>query len=125
MKSFKELKSSLVEQKENYAGLKDKDIVFDIDNNDVEDVLDTAPDTLDDLEESAIDTIKDIVKNKSAKPVKFEDGKTMKVDLQTANVILKVVDALNDANKKKFSAMLGKNKANFTKAVDFAWGAVK
>jgi len=77
------------------------------------------------MDEDALGQIKDIVKNSSAKAVKFADGKSMKVDMQTANVLLKVLDALNDTNKKKFGDMLGKNKANFMKAVDFAWGAVK
>jgi hypothetical protein len=45
--------------------------------------------------------------------------------MQTANVILKVIDALNDKNKTKFTDMLGKSKANFAKAVEFSWGAVK
>jgi hypothetical protein len=57
--------------------------------------------------------------------VKLKDGKSIKVDMQTANVILKVIDALNDKNKTKFTDMLGKSKANFAKAVEFSWGAVK
>lgn len=76
-------------------------------------------------EAKVLDTIKDIVKNKSSKPVKFDDGKSMKVDMQTANVILKVYDALNQQNKDKVSDMLNKNKGNFVKFVDFAWKQVK
>jgi hypothetical protein len=76
-------------------------------------------------EANVLATIKDIVKTKSAKPVKFDDGKSMKVDMQTANVILKVFDALNDTNKKKVETMLNKDKANFGKFIDFAWKSVK
>jgi hypothetical protein len=76
-------------------------------------------------EEKVLDTIKQIVKNKSAKAVKFDDKKSMKVDMQTANVLLKVYDALNPANKEKVEKMMNKDKASFMKFVDFAWGAVK
>jgi len=124
MKSFKEFKSQVSEgMDDGVHRLQDKDIEFDIDNIDVETVYDKDVDVF--MDEDALGQIKDIVKNSSAKAVKFADGKSMKVDMQTANVLLKVLDALNDTNKKKFGDMLGKNKANFMKAVDFAWGAVK
>jgi hypothetical protein len=126
MKTFKELKQSLKisETEDGHLRLQDKDIKFDIDNIDVEDVLDAEADTFM-IDEDAIDTIKSISKNKQAMSVKLKDGKSIKVDMQTANVILKVVDALNDKNKTKFTDMLGKSKANFQKAVDFSCGAVK
>lgn len=73
---------------------------------------------------SVADTIKSIVKDKGANTVKFADGKTMKVDLQTANVLLKIADALNNTNKEKFFGMLNKDKMSFMKMVDFAWKQV-
>ena len=76
-------------------------------------------------EEKVLDTIKSIVKNKSANAVKFDDKKSLKVDMQTANVLLKVYDALNPDNKKKVEAMMNKDKASFMKIVDFAWKSVK
>lgn len=125
MKTFRELKASLVtETEDGNIRLQDKDVEFEIDNVDVEDVLDTEADTFM-IDEDAIDTIKSIVKQKQAMDIKLKDGKSVKVDMQTANVILKVVDALNDKNKTKFTDMLGKSKSNFQKAVDFSWGAVK
>jgi hypothetical protein len=126
MKTFKELKQSLKisESEDGHIRLQDKDIEFDIDNVDVEDVLDSEADTFM-MDEDAIDTIKSISKKKQAMDVKLKDGKSIKVDMQTANVILKVIDALNDKNKTKFTDMLGKSKANFAKAVEFSWGAVK
>lgn len=126
MKTFKELKQSLKisETEDGHLRLQDKDIEFDIDNVDVEDVLDSEADTFM-MDEDAIDTIKSISKKKQAMDVKLKDGKSIKVDMQTANVILKVIDALNDKNKKKFTDMLGKSKTNFAKAVEFSWGAVK
>jgi hypothetical protein len=125
MKTFRELKASLVSESEDgHLRIQDKDVEFEIDNIDVEDVLDTEADSFM-IDEDAIDTIKSIAKNKQAMSVKLKDGKSVKVDMQTANVILKVIDALNDKNKSKFTDMLGKSKANFQKAVDFSWGAVK
>jgi len=125
MKSFKDFKSSLVvESEDGNIRLDDDDIVFDIDNNDVEDVLDTEADTFM-IDEDAITTIKSIVKDKQAKSIKFADGKSMKVDMTTANVLLKVIDALNDANKDKFIALVNKSKDTFAKAVDFSWKAAK
>lgn len=131
MKSFKEFKSSLVvESEDGTERIPDQDVVFDIDNMDVDGVYDKDADTFmddeeDALEEDALTGIKDIVKNKQAKAVKFSDGSTIKVDGTTANVLLKVIDALNDKNKEKFAELINKNKNTFMKAVDFAWSAVK
>ena len=73
------------------------------------------------VEENVIHHLKHIVDNHSAKSVKFKDGKTMKVDVQTANAVLKVHGALNDINKKKIEDMSHKSKEHFNKVVDFAW----
>lgn len=77
------------------------------------------------LEENIIHHLKHIVDNHSAKTVKFKDGKSMKVDVQTANAVLKVHGALNDENKKKISDMAHKSKEHFGKVVDFAWKHLK
>jgi hypothetical protein len=45
----------------------------------------------------------------------------MKVDVQTANAILKVHGAVNDENKEKISQMAHKSKSHFKKVADFAW----
>lgn len=76
-------------------------------------------------EEKVLDTIKNIVKNKSMKAVKFDDKKSMKVDMTTANILLKVYDALNKDNKEKVAVMMNKDKASFMKIVDFAFKQVK
>jgi hypothetical protein len=73
------------------------------------------------IEESIIHHLNDIVTNHTAKPIKFKDGKTMKVDVQTANVVLNVHKALNDENKKKVADMAHKSKEHFSRVVDFAW----
>ena len=76
------------------------------------------------LEEKNLEALKDIVKNKSAKSLKFQDGK-MKVDMFTASAIVQVYDAVKDANKKKMEAMLNGKKAQFMKMADFAMKQVK
>ena len=77
------------------------------------------------IEESIIHHLNDIVSNHSAKPIKFKDGKSMKVDVQTAHAVLNVHKALNDENKKKIEAMAHKSKDHFTRVVDFAWKHTK
>ena len=76
------------------------------------------------LEEKNLQALKDIVKNKSAKSLKFKDG-SMKVDMFTASAITKVYDAVNDANKKKLDQLINGKKAQFMKMVDFAMKQVR
>ena len=76
------------------------------------------------LEEKNLQALKDIVKNKSAKSLKFKDG-SMKVDMFTASAVTKVYDAVNDANKKKMEPMLNGKKAQFLKIADFAMKQVR
>ena len=76
------------------------------------------------LQEDNIQALKDIVKSKSAKSLKFQDGK-MKVDMFTASAIVQVYDAVKDANKKKMEAMLNGKKAQFMKMANFAMKQVK
>jgi len=77
------------------------------------------------IEEDIIHHLKSIVDGHTAKSYKFADGKTMKIDAQTANAVLKVHGALNDENKKKVSDMARKSKQHFGKVVDFAWKHLK
>ena len=62
-----------------------------------------------------LSTLRDIVKNKSAKSMKFKDG-SMKVDITTANMMLQVLDKINPMNKKKVMGILDKGgKGDFMK----------
>ena len=76
------------------------------------------------LEEKNLEALRDIVKNKSAKSLKFKDG-SMKVDMFTASAVTKVYDAVNDANKKKLDQLINGKKAQFMKMVDFAMKQVR
>jgi hypothetical protein len=62
--------------------------------------------------ENNLRMLKDIVKKKSAKPLKFKDGR-MKVDLTTASTITQVYDKVNASNKKKIENMINGTKKNF------------
>jgi hypothetical protein len=77
------------------------------------------------LEENAIHQLKDIVDNHSMKSIKHKDGSSSKVDVQTANAIMKVHGALNDENKKKIEDMIHHSKEHFGKVATFAWKHVK
>ena len=80
----------------------------------------TDPSHYVDLEEEKassyiISTLRDIVKNKSAKSMKFKDG-SMKIDMTTANMMLQVLDKINPMNKKKVMNILDKGgKGDFMK----------
>ena len=77
------------------------------------------------IEEDNVADLKDIVKNKSAKNMKFKDG-SMKVDLFTASAITKVMDKVNPQNKKKMMDMINNGtKSQFLKLQQVAMKAVK
>ena len=72
-----------------------------------------------------LSTLRDIVKNKSAKSMKFKDG-SMKVDLFTASAMTKVMDKVNPQNKKKMMDMINNGtKSQFLKLQQIAMKAVK
>jgi len=73
-----------------------------------------------DISEGVVDTLKDIVKTRRAKEVKFKNNKTVEVDMQTANALLKAHDALKPSNAKKFRDALEKGESSFMSMVDFA-----
>ena len=77
------------------------------------------------LHEDVLDTLRKIVKDKQHAAVKFDDKKSVKVDLTTANAILTVHKALSGSSQGKFEKMLNKNKGSFAQTVDFVWKAVK
>jgi len=76
------------------------------------------------LDEEVIDALKDIVKKKSMKEVKFADGDKTRVDMFTASAMVKVHDALNGDNQKKFADAINKNENMFMKMMDFAMSKV-
>ena len=77
------------------------------------------------LDEAVMDQLHNIVAGKSAKAVKFANGKTRKVDQYTASALTQVHGALNDDNKNKYADMVHKSPEHFAKASDFAFKRVK
>jgi hypothetical protein len=67
-----------------------------------------------------INSLENIVETQKEKFVQFDDGKTLRVDEQTAKNILKVYSALNEDNKQKLAEMAQTNKENFVKVSNFA-----
>jgi hypothetical protein len=84
--------------------------------------VDAVKEEIEHLEEkNVLKTLENIVNKKQAMSVKFDDGKSVKVDMTTANAILNVHSKVNDSNKKKIATMIEKDKMSFMKMVDFAF----
>lgn len=72
-----------------------------------------------------LQALRDIVSNKSHKKIKFKDGRSAAVDLQSANVILTLYDALgNKDSKDKLERMLNNSLSDYSKVFNFAWKKV-
>jgi len=76
------------------------------------------------LAEDNVDVLKSIVKSKSAKPLKFKDG-SMKVDMQTANMMIQVLDKVNPDNKTKITKMINGTKGQFMKVQQLVMKMIK
>ena len=74
----------------------------------------------DGLHEHVLHTLKSIVANKQKMPIKFADGKTLSVDHQTANKIVRIHDTVHDQNKEKLVRMMNRSKKHFIKVANFA-----
>ena len=70
--------------------------------------------------EENIEHIKNVSRKGEPKEIKFADGSTHKVDVQTAKAIHLVHDALNDENKAKVAKMLSHSVGQFKKVANFA-----
>ena len=78
---------------------------------------------VDEITES-IDTIQKILDEGETSNIQFEDGTSQEVDTQTDAAIMLVYERLNDSNKKKIKALLGKDKNGFSKVLDIVTKAV-
>jgi hypothetical protein len=76
------------------------------------------------LAEDNVDVLRSIVKRKSAKPLKFKDG-SMEVDMQTANMMLQVLDKVNADNKTKITKMINGTKGQFMKVHQLVMKMIK
>lgn len=71
--------------------------------------------------ENVFNDLQKIVENNKANVVVFNNGSSMKVDVQTALAVLKVHSALNEENKNKISEMAHESKEQFKRVSEFAW----
>lgn len=75
---------------------------------------------------SPFDTLQKIVKNHQWDYIYLDKGGKVKMDVTTANMLMKVYGALKgNSAKEKFIRMLGTNKATLSKLVDFGWSMMK
>ena len=88
-------------------------------------VVNPIKEGIEEINEDVIDTLKKIVKDKQAQTVKFEDGKSVKVDLFTASALVTVHDKVNKQNQEKIKRMANKSPDQFMKVVDVAMKMVK
>lgn len=118
-KGEQEFKDQHTISKTDYYAVPGQDFIFngDITSNVVKEEVE--------LEEGVLDTLKKIVKDKSAQPVKFSNGKTLKVDMTTASALVQVHKNINPTNQKKFEAQLDKGPTSFMKMADFAFSVGK
>ena len=73
-------------------------------------------------EGKVVDQLNDIVKTKSAKKVKFGNGKSETIDMTTAAALVKMLNKLNPANSAKAEKMLEKSPEGMFQLVDIAFG---
>jgi hypothetical protein len=76
-------------------------------------------------EGSVWDAIQNIKKTKGAKKVKFDNGSTQLIDMQTANAMVQVYNKVNDQNKKKMIDAIQKSPSAIIKLMDLAFGGKK
>lgn len=73
-------------------------------------------------EGKVFDELKKIVSEKSAQKVKFGNGQSVRVDMQSANALIKMMDKLNPRNQKKAMEVLEKSPEGMLKLLDVAFG---
>ena len=63
------------------------------------------------ISDYVVNTLRDIKRSKSARNLKLKGG-SVKVDMNTANMMLQVLDKINPMNKKKIMDILDKGTKN-------------
>ena len=79
-------------------------------------------DDVDLAEGKVVDQLNDIVKTKSAKKVKFGNGKSETIDMTTASALVNMLTKLKPANAAKAEKMLEKSPEGMFQLVDIAFG---
>jgi hypothetical protein len=75
---------------------------------------------------NVLEQLQDILDSKQRTVIKFKNGTSGSVDMQTANVVLTVYNAMQQPDmKQKFERMINGDKRSFVKVVDFSWKQVR
>jgi len=75
---------------------------------------------------TGIADVREIVTGSSYKTFTWgDDGDDLMVDMQTANMLCTIYDALRPALQTKYSDMLAESRHRFIKLVDFGWDQVR
>ncbi len=74
------------------------------------------------VEGAVVDQLKAIISKKSAKPVKFGNGKVEEIDMTTAAALVNMLEKLKPANKVKAEKMLEKSPEGMFQLLDVAFG---
>lgn len=77
------------------------------------------------LGEDITPILKQIVDQRSAKSVKFDNGVKRTIDLFSASALIRVHDALSPENQEKMRRMMSKNEREFDRIMAFAFDRVK
>jgi len=80
-------------------------------------------------EKFSVDMLRLIVEQKSARFAYWESDdeifEPLAIDMQTANVCIKVLEVLKEETRNKIISLMEKERWRFGQFVDKAWGAVK
>jgi hypothetical protein len=106
--------------KTDYTPAPGQDHVF---NGDIKEEVESEDDEESELSEGKVwDALQDIVKTKGAKKVKFANGKSVTVDMTTANAMVQLHKKLNDKNKEKMVDQIEKSPEVLIKLMGVAFG---
>ena len=75
--------------------------------------------------EDVFSDLEKIVKKKQHSKVKFENGKTLDIDLFTASAFVNMFKKVNKKNAERGKAHINKSPENFMKMMDLALGGGK
>lgn len=77
------------------------------------------------MNDHPITTLRRIVDNHQADTIRWPGGDTLDVDATTAGLLVKLVDAVGDATRKKVLSMMAESRDRFHAVVDTAWKCIK
>ena len=77
------------------------------------------------ITEDIVQKLQSITEDNITKFINFKDGNSVKVNKESAELILKLLKSLNEENKIKVIDMLYESKKQFSEVIDFAYKNIK